>query len=118
MHTARPLKRRARLFIGAALLVLFALPALAQKARIKADDYQIDAEIIPKTHHLTAKAKVKFTALEDVNFASFELHDALHPTHVTDEGKPLTAERVDQDDACPRRPSLLPFPKAPPLPDL
>jgi hypothetical protein len=100
MYIARPLKRRARLFIGAALLVLFALPAFAQKARIKADDYQIDAEIVPKTHHLTARAKVKFTTLEDVNFASFELHNALHPTRVTDEkGKPLTAERVSQDNA-------------------
>ena len=100
MLTARPLKRRARLFIGAALLVLFVLPAYAQKARIKADDYQIDAEIVPKTHHLTAKARVKFTTLEDVNFASFELHNALHPTRVTDEkGKPLTAERVSQDSA-------------------
>ena len=87
-------------FLLAALLVLFALPAFAQKARIKAEDYQIDAEIVPKTHHLTARAKVKFTTLEDMNFASFELHNALHPTRVTDEkGKPLTAERVSQDNA-------------------
>jgi tetratricopeptide (TPR) repeat protein len=77
-----------------------ALPALAQKARIRAEDYQIDAEIVPKTHRIVAKARVKFTALEDINFASFELHNALHTTKVLDDkGKPLTAERVTQDNA-------------------
>jgi tetratricopeptide (TPR) repeat protein len=77
-----------------------ALPALAQKARIRAEDYQIDAEIVPKTHRLTAKARVKFTALEDLNFASFELNNALHVTKILDEkGKSLTAERVTQDNA-------------------
>ncbi len=40
------------------------------------------------------------SALEDINFASFELHNGLRVTKVTDEkGKPLTAERVTQDSA-------------------
>jgi aminopeptidase N len=93
----RPLRRA---YICLALFILAALPALAQKSRIKADDYQIDAEILPRSHRLTARARVKFTALDDLNFASFELHNALHPTKVLDaNGKPLTAERVSQDNA-------------------
>ncbi len=93
----RPLPRAC---LVVAILCFMALPALAQKARIRAEDYQIDAEIVPKTHRLTAKARVRFTTLEDVNFASFELHNALHTTKVLDEkGKPLTAERVTQDNA-------------------
>ncbi|HSM85301.1 MAG TPA: M1 family aminopeptidase [Candidatus Limnocylindrales bacterium] len=98
MHIARQPLRRACLAFG--FVFLAALPALAQKPRIQVQDYQIDAEIVPKTHHLTARARVKFTALEDINFASFELHNALHPTKVLDEnGKPLSAERVTQDNA-------------------
>src|SRR5207237_5726760 len=50
------------------------------------------------THKLTAKAKVKFTALEDLNIASFELHNALRVSKVLDDHhKALTAERVTQD---------------------
>src|ERR1700686_328541 len=99
MQIARRPLRRASLFIG--LIASLCLPALAaDRSRIKAEDYVIDAEIAPKTHRLTAHAKVKFTALEDVNFASFELHNGLRVTKVTDEkGKPYTAERVTQDNS-------------------
>ena len=90
---------------GAYLLPVFLLcsllPALAaDKARLHVEDYVIDAEIVPKTHHLTARAKVRFTAVEDLNFASFELHNALRPSKVLDaNGKALSAERVSQDNA-------------------
>ncbi|MEP6645434.1 MAG: peptidase M1, partial [Acidobacteriaceae bacterium] len=81
------------------LTLLSSLPArAAEKLRLHVDDYQIDAELIPHTHHLTARAKVKFTALDDTNIASFELHNALRVTKVLDEaGKTLTAERFTQD---------------------
>ncbi len=70
----------------------------AEKTRLRVDDYQIDAELSPHSHKLTAKAKVKFTALEDLNIASFELHNGLRVNKVLDErGKPLSAERVTQD---------------------
>ena len=99
MRTARPPVGRAYLFF--ILVLASALPALgAEKSRIKAEDYVIDAEIIPKTHHLTAHAKVKFTALDDVNFATFELNNGLRTTRVVDDkGKVLTAERISQDNA-------------------
>ncbi|HLJ85905.1 MAG TPA: M1 family aminopeptidase [Candidatus Angelobacter sp.] len=90
-----------RAFAFFALTFVFVLPSLgAEKSRIKAEDYVIDAEIVPKTHHLTARAKIKFTALEDVNFATFELHNALRPSRVLDgSGHALTAERISQDNA-------------------
>ena len=70
----------------------------AETMRLRVDDYQIDAELIPHTHKITAQAKVKFTALEDLNIATFELHNALRVTKVVDaSGKLLSAERVTQD---------------------
>src|ERR1700743_2824240 len=91
--------RRALFCIGMVACLCF--PAMAaERSRVKAEDYVIDAEIVPKTHRLTARAKVKFTAVEDANFASFELHNGLRITKVTDEKrKPLTAERATQDNA-------------------
>ncbi|HKD79799.1 MAG TPA: M1 family aminopeptidase [Candidatus Angelobacter sp.] len=99
MYFARRPLRRAVLFVG--LCASLVLPALAaDRPRVKAEDYVIDAEITPKTHRLSARAKVKFTALEDTNFASFELNNGLRISKVLDErGKPLTAERVTQDNA-------------------
>jgi tetratricopeptide (TPR) repeat protein len=64
------------------------------------DDYQIDAELTPHTHKITARARVKFTALETLNIATFELHNALRVTKVTDDaGKPVSAERGVQDSS-------------------
>ena len=83
-----------------ALLLLFlTLPArAAEKMRLRVDDYQIEAELSPHAHKIQARAKVKFTALEDLNVAVFELHNALRVTKVLDaEGKPLSAERATQD---------------------
>jgi len=70
----------------------------AEKPRLQVDDYQIEAELTPHLHQLRARAKVKFTALEDLTIASFELHNDLRLTKVLDEhDKPLTAERSTQD---------------------
>ncbi len=98
MQNARRPFRRASLLLAAVFCL--ALSAMgAEKSRIKALDYVIDAEINPKTHFLTAHAKVKFTALDDVNFASFELNNALRPTRILDaNGKPMNAERISQDN--------------------
>jgi tetratricopeptide (TPR) repeat protein len=66
--------------------------------RLRVDDYQIEAELSPHVHKIAARAKVKFTAIEDLNVATFELHNALRVTKVLDAtGKPLSAERVTQD---------------------
>ncbi len=81
------------------LVVLFAIPSrAADKARLHVDDYQIEAELSPHLHQITARAKVKFTALQDLNVAVFELHNDLRVTKVLDEkGQLLSAERVTQD---------------------
>ncbi len=102
---------QARLFRQALIscFALFALIAVtfrvfpvlaAEKARLRVENYDIDAELNPRAHKLTAKAKVRFTALDDLSAATFELHNALRPTKVTDEGgKMLQVERISQDNA-------------------
>ncbi|HWZ44773.1 MAG TPA: M1 family aminopeptidase [Candidatus Saccharimonadales bacterium] len=60
----------------------------------------IDAEITPKTHRLTARARVKFTALDDTNFGTFELNNALRPTRILDaSGHTLSGERISTENA-------------------
>lgn len=85
--------------IAVLLLLFVALPGwAAEKQRLRVDDYQIDAELTPHTHRIAARARVKFTALEDLNVASFELNNAMRVNKVLDAaGKPLSAERVTQD---------------------
>ena len=97
-HARRPLRRATFIF---ALIVSLLTPVLAaEKPRVKAEDYVIDVELVPRTHHLIGKAKVKFVALEDTNFASFELNNGLRVSKIFDErGKSLTGERISQDNA-------------------
>ncbi len=93
--------RRSRFGAPALFLALLTLSTnlfAAEKVRLRVDDYQIDVELNPRAHKLAAKAAVKFTALEDLSTAVFELHNALRPTKVTDaDGKVLSVERVTQD---------------------
>jgi aminopeptidase N len=70
----------------------------AEKPRIQVSDYIIHVSVTPQTHQLKAQARVKFTALEDINIATFELHNALRPTRVIDTtGQSLSVERVSSD---------------------
>ncbi|HEY6763274.1 MAG TPA: M1 family aminopeptidase [Candidatus Sulfotelmatobacter sp.] len=84
-----------------ALLLLFTAAlswAAAEKPRMRVDDYQIQAELTPHLHRISAKATVKFTALQDLSVATFELNNGLRVNKVTDaKGQPLSAERVTQD---------------------
>jgi tetratricopeptide (TPR) repeat protein len=69
----------------------------AEKPRIEAEDYSIEATIAPQSHKLTARAVVKFVALDEISIATFELHNGLRVTRVTDQkGNVLTAERAPQ----------------------
>ena len=104
--------RRALLLFLACALMAMSLPAwAADKMRLRVDDYQIEAELSPHVHKIVARAKVKFTALEDLNVAAFELHNGLRVTKVSDTaGKPLSAERVTQDSTV-RVQLLTPLPK-------
>ena len=70
----------------------------AEKPRIQVNDYIIHVAVTPQTHQLKAQARVKFTALEDINIATFELHNALRPTRVDRRQRPdAPVERVSQD---------------------
>lgn len=100
MRVARRPLGRAVLAITILLAAMTAVHTTraAEKARLTVQDYVIDAVVNPATHKLTAKATVKFTAQDDLSTATFELHNALRPTKVTDaEGHTLAAERVTQD---------------------
>ena len=83
------------------ILLLVAWPSsswAAEKGRLRVDDYKIEAELTPHVHQISARAKVKFTALQDLSVATFELHNALRVTKVLDaNNQPLSAERVTQD---------------------
>jgi len=86
------------LICAATTVATTAIAVAAEKPRIEVNDYVIDADLAPKTHHITAKANVKFTALDDISTAVFELNNALRVTRVTSEaGKVLPTERVTQD---------------------
>ena len=95
------LRRRfkASLNFMALLLLLASVPSwAADKTRLHVDDYRIDAELTPHTHHITARAKVTFTALENINAAVFELHNGLRVLKVTDDsGKEVMADRIALD---------------------
>jgi aminopeptidase N len=95
----RPSRRA--LGITAVLILWFAAsrPAgAAEKTRLRADDYQIEVELLPQSHKLSAHATVKVTALEDLNVAVFQLNNALRITKLTDaSNKPLSPERNTQD---------------------
>ncbi len=86
-------------FLTFCLALLLALPGwAAEKSRLRVDDYQIEATLEPHLHQITARAKVKFTAQQDLSVAVFELHNDLRVTKVLDEkNQPLSAERITQD---------------------
>jgi tetratricopeptide (TPR) repeat protein len=96
----RPQPRSSALWLLPALL-LFCLPSwAAEKLHFHADNYEIDAVLNPHEHKIAAHAKVKITALEDLNIATFHLHNLLRLTRVSDAaGKPLTADRMPQDSS-------------------
>ena len=100
MHLIARLVRRTTIFAALLLFIPSAVPVVAQstKPRLHVEDYVIDAELLPKTHKLVAKARVSFTTLDDLTVVVFELHNGLRPTKITNEkGQALSAERVTAD---------------------
>ncbi len=82
------------------VFVLIATVFAAERPRLRVDDYVINAAVTPRSHHLHATAQVKFTALDDINSAVFELHNALRVNHVTGaSGEKIQFERISQDNS-------------------
>ena len=93
-NAARPAGRLLALGVCVLVSTCFA----AEKPRLQVNDYIIHVAVTPQTHQLKAQARVKFTALDDINIATFELHNALRPTRVIDtNGQSLPVERVSSD---------------------
>ena len=108
LRLRRSLNLRRSFVLALAVFALASTCFAAEKPRIQVNDYIIHAVVTPQTHQLKAQARVKFTALEDINIATFELHNDLRPTRVIDtNGQTLSVERVSQDStvriALPRR---------------
>ena len=93
---SRPVSRACYLYLVVLVSLIAALPAWgAEKLRMRVDDYQIDAELLPQNHKLTARAVVKITALEDLSVVSFQLNNSLRVTKLVDAAnKPLNTEAV------------------------
>ncbi len=94
--------RRDQSVLSSALALLLAFVATpsraAEKTHLRVDNYQIEVELTPHLHQISARAKVKFTALQELSVAVFELHNDLRVTRVLDDhDQPLSAERVTQD---------------------
>ena len=97
MFLARPVVRRV-LWGASVLLSLSLCASAAEKQRLRVDDYEINAELLPKVHKLIGRAQVRFTALDDISVATFELNNALRITKIEDSAaQALSAERVTQD---------------------
>ena len=93
--TARTL---GRLVVTLTLAIFVPASYAADRQRVQADSYIIQAVVTPETHQLKAVAQVKFTALDDISVASFQLQNGLRPTRVIDaDGQTLSAERISQD---------------------
>ncbi|HUE04973.1 MAG TPA: M1 family aminopeptidase [Bryobacteraceae bacterium] len=82
-------------------LVCLSTAALPQerRARIRVENYNIDAEIQPATQALIATAEVRFVPLDNnVSAASFELNNALNVSKVVDgKGAVINDTRNTQD---------------------
>ena len=79
-------------FLSFLSFTAWAAPA---KPQLQVTSYAIDADLDPATHHLSATAKVTFTALEDLAAPVFELNNGLQITQVTDaKNTSLEAERL------------------------
>lgn len=98
---SRPVRRAFYFYLVICLSLIATRPAqAADKARMRVDDYKIDAELLPQNHKLTARAVVKITALEDLAVASFQLNNSLRITKLVDAAnKPLNPERNTQDSS-------------------
>jgi aminopeptidase N len=98
MTTSRSARRPAFLartvFVLLAVVLVAAPHLRAQKLPLQITAYNIDAELKPESHTLTAVTRVTFTALEPVETAVFELHGALKVDKVTDaKNLPINGER-------------------------
>ncbi len=73
----------------------FSAEVEAEREPFAVRHYVIDAELIPATHEIKARAEVVFEARARLRFVELELNQNLFPTNITDaEGEILSARRA------------------------
>ncbi len=78
----------------AGVLLAFTSPPAQAQSRFEVVNYQIEAELYPSTHILTAKARIDFLPITDFTTMGLELHSYLRVDNVVDAGgKPLAFRR-------------------------
>ena len=104
-----------KFWMALALLGAAALSAQQQRQqpRIDVDQYNIEAEVNPRTQTLSAKVQVQFVPQDETSTAAFELNNALNVSKVEDgKGQQIAASRSHQNFTvnlnfraarCPRR---------------
>ncbi|HLN01528.1 MAG TPA: M1 family aminopeptidase [Bryobacteraceae bacterium] len=86
------------LIVAAVTASSVSLTAQERRSRIDVEHYVINAEINENTQILAARAAVRFTPLEDITNATFELNNALNISRVVDaSGRQMQASRSQQD---------------------
>ncbi|MBI2819642.1 MAG: tetratricopeptide repeat protein [Acidobacteria bacterium] len=71
----------------------------SQPEPIEVQHYVIDAELLPETHEIRAKAQIRFLARESLSDIQLELNSNLFPTNITDgEGEVLSSRRIGRGE--------------------
>lgn len=60
---------------------------------IEVQHYVIDAELLPETHEIRAKAQIRFLARQSLSDIQLELNSNLFPTNITDGGGEVLSSR-------------------------
>ena len=104
MFPSRRAGLRTAVFASLALLSLAAgTQAQERRARIRVENYTINAEVQPATQALIATAEVRFVPLDNnASSAAFELNNALTVSHVTDGKGAQIADTRNQQDSTVR----------------
>ena len=93
----RPLGRA---WIGILVFICSTALFAIERPALRVDSYVINADLTPAKHHIRAVAELKFTALDDISSAVFDLNNGLRIISVIDiSGRTLPVERFSQDNA-------------------
>ncbi|MBI3680743.1 MAG: peptidase M1 [Acidobacteria bacterium] len=86
-------------WVLAALGVIAPAQERDRRDRVDVESYVIEAEVNPRTQTLAAKAEMRLVPVDDrITSLTFELHNALNVSRVTDaEGRQIPASRSQQD---------------------
>ena len=72
-----------------------------ERPQIDVEDYQVEAELLPASQQLKAKASIRFVALQDsVSFVNLELNSNLKPQRMYLADKPPTPGSGGVTCAC------------------